>query len=409
MIHEKTKKLMHVFDSIDDANKNRSFEPSSLDISNACKQGLLCKGYCWKMWVNVDESDKAEFENMIDPSSGVAIKTGFDVAVTHPELSNYCADRMGNIYNRKTEMIVKGYQNRTGYIIHTFTDCDGMEKHMLAHNFIFDCFFAPKNNKTHDINHKNGVKNCNILSNLELLNKKDHARATHAQHPTMGAKSGKSRSRPILQILETGEQVPHESIKSATHDVNGAYFTKLKRALEDGKTYLNSRWEYKLVPDLENEIWKPLTGDFDGIEVSSKGRIRSAKGVVRYGSSTSGGYKSICVKRKPIAVHNLICSAFHGPQPTPEHTVDHIDGDTINNCIENLRWATKREQATNRSNVKGVSAFKMDDGTLFKKWASASAAGKEMGIDNSLIGRCCKKPQSSAGGYRWKYTVDIEP
>jgi hypothetical protein len=275
---------------------------------------------------------------------------------------------------------------------------------MYAHNFIFDCFFAPKNNKTHDINHKNGVKNCNELSNLELLNKKDHARATRAQHPTMGAKSGKSRSNPINQILETGEQVPHESINSAARDVDGACRASIQKALKSGKTYMNSRWEYKLVPDLENEIWKSLTGDFDGIQVSSKGRIRSATGAVTYGSVNATGYKKINVNGIHVKVHTLICSAFRGPRPTPEHTVDHKDGDTINNCIENLRWADKIEQSTNTSMVKGVSAFKMDDGTLFKEWASASLAGRELGIAATNISSCCNNKISSAGKYKWKFT-----
>jgi hypothetical protein len=409
MIHEIAEKVVHVFDSMDDANKNRIFESSSLDISNACDQGLLCKGHNWKMLVDVDASDKAEFENMIDPSSGAANKTGFLMAVTHPKLTNYCADRMGNIYNRKTEKILKGYQQRDGYIRLEFTTCNRTTIRMFAHNFIFECFFAPKNNKTHDINHKNGVKNCNVLSNLELMNKKDHALVTHAQHPTMGAKTGKSLSHPLLQILQTGEQVPHESINSAARDVPGAYTGNIQKALKSGKTYLNCRWEYKPAPaDLENEIWKSLTGDFDGIEVSSKGHIRTATGIVTYGTTTGGGYKCILLKGIRIQVHYLICSAFCGPQPSPEHTVDHKDGDTINNCIDNLRWADKIEQSTNRSYVKGVSAFRMDDGTLFKEWESAALAGRELGISASHISNCCKNPQLSAGKYNWKFTEKIQ-
>jgi hypothetical protein len=412
MIHKITKKTMKVFDSMDDANKNRIFEPSSLDISDACNQGLLCKDHYWKMWDDVQ--NKAEFENMIDPSSGAANKTGFLMAVTHPILSDYCADRMGNIYSRKTELILNGYQCVDGYIKHEFVTCNGMKKCMLAHNFIFECFFAPKNNKTHDINHKNGVKNCNLLSNLELLNKKDHARATRAQHSTMGSKSGKSRSHPIKQILPTGEQVQHESINSAVRDVDGANRRSIINALKNGKKYLNSRWEYTHVQkNLENEIWKSLTGEFDGIEVSSKGRIRTATGTkghkktATYGYATISGYMSIFVKGHRLQVHTLICLAFHGPKPTPDHTVDHMDRDTTNNCIENLRWADKIEQSTNSTNVKGVSAYKKD-GIFFKEWPSAAAAGKELGIDASSIRKCCKKKLFSAGKYKWKYTENTD-
>jgi hypothetical protein len=279
---------------------------------------------------------------------------------------------------------------------------------MFAHIFIFECFFAPKNNMTHDINHRNGVKNCNELSNLELLNKKDHARATRAQYPDMGIKTGKSLSHPFTQILETGERVRHESIREAVKNVNGASRTSISNYLSNGKKYLNCHWEYIFVPDLENEIWKSPP-DYNGIEVSSAGRIRSKTGIVTSGSPSPSGYKYIKFNRKNVFVHILICLAFHGPKPTPKHTVDHRDKNKSNNCAENLRWATKFEQAKNRSSVKAVSAF-TKDGTFFKTWETAEAAGKEIGIDASNIGKCCynKKHNITAGGYKWVFTANVE-
>lgn len=45
--------------------------------------------------------------------------------------------------------------------------------------------------------------------------------------------------------------------------------------------------------------------------------------------------------------HILVCTAFHGPRPSPRHQVDHIDRDKWNNHPENLRWVTPRENQLN--------------------------------------------------------------
>lgn len=41
--------------------------------------------------------------------------------------------------------------------------------------------------------------------------------------------------------------------------------------------------------------------------------------------------------------HRIVATAFHGPQPTKDHVVDHIDTNRRNNRPENLRWVTRLE------------------------------------------------------------------
>lgn len=48
-----------------------------------------------------------------------------------------------------------------------------------------------------------------------------------------------------------------------------------------------------------------------------------------------------------IRVHQVVCTAFHGPAPEPNMVVDHIDTNRCNNRPENLRWVTRLENALN--------------------------------------------------------------
>jgi hypothetical protein len=80
------------------------------------------------------------------------------------------------------------------------------------------------------------------------------------------------------------------------------------------------------------------------------------------GTVSANGYIIIKIKGKVYLAHRLIFLLHHGYLPA---YIDHIDGNKLNNRIENLREATKTENGLNqkirvdsKTGVKGVTWHK---------------------------------------------------
>ena len=107
---------------------------------------------------------------------------------------------------------------------------------------------------------------------------------------------------------------------------------------------------------LSDEVWKDIPC-YEGIyQASNLGRIRSTEGKTTY--SRKHGvrhWKSRVLKpkvdnqssqrvslwkegkRKDLLVHRLVAATFLG-KPPKNYTVNHKDGNRLNNCIDNLEW-----------------------------------------------------------------------
>jgi hypothetical protein len=99
--------------------------------------------------------------------------------------------------------------------------------------------------------------------------------------------------------------------------------------------------------------WKPIPG-YDGFFASSDGQIWSGKTntIKTQNTSCNGkGYPTVLIwergRDREKRVHKLVALAFHGPQPSSRHSVDHINRDRTDNRAENLRWACPVTQARN--------------------------------------------------------------
>lgn len=103
------------------------------------------------------------------------------------------------------------------------------------------------------------------------------------------------------------------------------------------------------------EEWKGLK--YKGIDysdyyaVSSYGNIKSNKtGIVRKLHIGKTGYYVVALtfgsrcSKKTIRVHRAVAESFI-QNPDKKETINHIDGNKLNNNVENLEWCTYKENS----------------------------------------------------------------
>ena len=132
-----------------------------------------------------------------------------------------------------------------------------------------------------------------------------------------------------------------------------------------------------LETSLTTEIEKSLSGLFyynpDTGRISLSASRRGPIEVIR-GSRNGKTYYRVKIGKTHVAAHRLAWRLLHGNWPVGE--IDHIDGNTMNNCADNLRDVSKainqRNQRLSRKNTTGVcgviragkkyrAAFKLND------------------------------------------------
>lgn len=183
---------------------------------------------------------------------------------------------------------------------------------------------------------------------------------------------------------------------------------------------------------MNKEVWKDII-NYEGLyQVSNLGRVKSLKRIItRYngyayceyvlpekiltvfcdkrGYSMTFLYKN--GKRKKCAVHRIVAEAFI-PNPENKPQVNHIDGNKLNNCVDNLEWATNSENQKHAyksglqkpkfggENSRARKVECIETGEVFN---SITEATKKYKIQNANISACCRGVKKTAGGYRWKY------
>ncbi|MGH2435041.1 MAG: NUMOD4 motif-containing HNH endonuclease [Pseudomonas sp.] len=159
------------------------------------------------------------------------------------------------------------------------------------------------------------------------------------------------------------------------------------------------------------ERWRVIDG-YDGeYWVSSHGRVCSLKGrdpiILKPGDSA--GYHSVNLlkngSQKSTKIHRLVAEAFlENPDGFP--TVNHKDGDKLNNRTENLEWTSYSENNRHalysglKSQVIAVVAIPVS-GAVGYYFPSMSAT-KNMGFCQGAVSAVCLGKKRTHHGFRWQ-------
>lgn len=273
-----------------------------------------------------------------------------------PNYENYWIFDNGDVYNENTKQILKGSIGEHGYRYYRLSK-DNKKKMFYGHRLVAEAFVDNPNNLP-VVNHKDGNKLNNNVNNLEWVSYSDNTKAWH-----------EGRASKKNQRLE--------------------YYTE----------------------DLENEIWKP----YQNYLVSNYGRVRHVTKNNLLKPSLTCGYYKVRLSKDGLTedkmVHKLVWELFSDQDmPNNISVIDHIDGNKLNNHINNLRKISLSENAKaalyetrTNSNAKKVAQYDLNN-NFINEFPSAATAARELGLDSSVISKVCRGDKyKSHGGFKFKY------
>lgn len=152
---------------------------------------------------------------------------------------------------------------------------------------------------------------------------------------------------------------------------------------------------------------------------------RTNKIMKPYNNRAGKGYLYVCLyngskKQGNYAIHRLVAMTFI-PNPQNKTHVNHIDGNTLNNNVNNLEWVTPLEnvehaarvikvmhcyEKANQKRKKRIKQIDIATGKTVRIFDSVNQASRETGIPTSNIVDAAHGVQRYAKGFYWCYVEE---
>lgn len=173
------------------------------------------------------------------------------------------------------------------------------------------------------------------------------------------------------------------------------------------------------------EIWKDIEG-YEGLyQVSNLGRTKSLKRkfvkeekILTY-TKNKKGYLQVSLtkngKTKTERVNRLVAKTFI-PNPKNLPQVNHIDGNKLDNSIENLEWCdckynineawkiglNKKRFGRENNRSRKVEQYDLN-GNFIRTWDTIKQAADKLKINTANIIACCQGKYKKSHGFIWRY------
>lgn len=172
---------------------------------------------------------------------------------------------------------------------------------------------------------------------------------------------------------------------------------------------------------MKKEEWITIKG-FEDYKVSNFGNVKSFKRSVNgyiLKPNKRGSYYSVYLigadGAKNVSVHRLVATSFI-PNPNNLPSINHINGDKLDNNVDNLEWCTYSQNTRHYYYVllegkllrnKPVMQYSRT-GKFIQRWDSIIDASNATGIDIDNIIHSCKRrhKRNTTKGFLWRFVGD---
>lgn len=340
------------------------------------------------------------------------------------DFPNYNVSNLGNVMNIKTNKQMK-LNLKAGYYQICLTN-EVCRKQFKVHQLVA-CAFIPNPENKPEVNHEDKNKLNNNVTNLTWMTHQENC-----QHKSIGLVYKSNKNKPIIRLDKMTEEIleNYNSIEDAgewafnnnltvnTHNGRNAIGNCLNGLTKSAYGY---KWKYIEKNNLENEEWREI--DFKKVfneeilidkkyYVSNLGRFKNSCGTIMENYKINdNGYIRVYIHKKTFALHRLVAFTFL-ENPENKETVNHKDGNKLNNSVNNLEFATNKEQQIHKFEIglgnnftRKIKQYDLEFNEI-KTFNSIVEASKELNIGKAGINATCLYKQKHSGGFVFRYLED---
>ncbi len=304
-----------------------------------------------------------------------------------PGFTGYEASTLGRVRNKGNGYVKKPNICNGGYARIVILGKSNYIHRLIALTFIPN----PENKRT--VNHINKIRDDNRLINLEWATHKEQNKGR------IGKRGG--RTTPIVQYdLQDNFIQEFESIYFASKYLNvnknfESTSNKISKVIKN-KTYeaYGFLWKEKVEFFFGDEIWELIPSTDNRYYISNYGRIKNLRNQILKLPLNNSGYISIVLNKKTYLGHRLVATIFI-PNPENKPFVNHLDGNKVNNHVDNLEWCTSSENnfhtvtLGSNKNVKKIISFNKE-GHIIKIYDHMKDIADTLKIFDRSLTQCLK-------------------